>query len=129
MSLTGLPGNVDISAEESFPALPGNVADLTEGVVTMSVPGNYDDSGITVRVVGWVGTSASDAQDFSTQWTRAVNNLFGSTSDPTSGALPKVTDAVAQAAMNYGVAEDTITASLKGYAAGSTLRRADLCPQ
>jgi hypothetical protein len=117
----------------------------------MSVPSNYDDSGISIRVdpnslyqyatsditshaknlassvssivqiwnnlkVGWVGNSASDAQEFNSLWAQAVNKLFGSDSDPSSGALPKIADAVAQAAMNYGVAEDTNVTNLKNYA-------------
>jgi len=122
-------------------------------VVAVSVPSNYDDSGIMIRVdpntlyqyatsdipnhvqgladsisnivkiwnnlkVGWVGKSASDAHEFNTQWSQAIDRLFGSKSDAASGVLPKIGIAVAQASINYGVAEDTITTSLKDYVNG-----------
>jgi hypothetical protein len=131
----------------------GPGAGLKEGVAAVSVPSNYDDSGISIRVdpnslyqyatsdivghaksladsvsnivqiwqnlkVGWVGASASDAQEFNSRWSQAVDKLFGSDSDPSSGALPKIADSVAQAAMNYGVAEDSITTSLQNYING-----------
>jgi hypothetical protein len=66
----------------------------------------------------WVGPSSSAAQDFNTKWAKAVNDLFGSNSDPSSGVLPKIGAAVAMAAANYGGAEDTITTNLKDFIAG-----------
>jgi hypothetical protein len=118
---SGVSGNIDVAAGESFPALPGDVADLAEGVVAISVPGNCGDGGIAMRVAGWAGSGAGDRRDFSARcvllaW--LVSGLFGSTSDPTSGVLPKITDAVAQARMNYGAAGDMITTSLKDHVAG-----------
>jgi hypothetical protein len=68
--------------------------------------------------VGWVGTSASEAQDWNSKWSGAVNGLFGSDSDPASGVLPKIAGAVAQAALNYGTAEDTITTNFQHYIDG-----------
>jgi uncharacterized protein YukE len=58
--------------------------------------------------VGWVGTSADEAQAFNDQWTRAVNSLFGSQADPTSGVLQKIANGTVLASINYGEAEDTV---------------------
>jgi uncharacterized protein YukE len=112
-------------------------------VVTVQAPGNFNDSGMTIRVdpdlmyqlatvnmknsaqtlmeavngvvqtwnnlkVGWVGTSADEAQAFNDQWVHAVNSLFGSQADPTSGVLPKIANGTALASINYGEAEDTV---------------------
>lgn len=70
--------------------------------------------------LGWVGTTASEAQDFNNQWLAAIQALFGTTADPDSGAFSKVIDAVATASINYGEAEDgnqkmfeALTSSLK----------------
>jgi hypothetical protein len=57
--------------------------------------------------LGWVGTTAAEAQDFNTRWVAAVQALFGTSADPKSGALPRIADAVAYAAINYGEAEDS----------------------
>ena len=65
--------------------------------------------------VGWAGTTAREAQDFSNQWNHAVDRLFGTKKDPASGALPKIAEAVAIAAMNYGQAEDAVTKTFRGF--------------
>ena len=56
--------------------------------------------------LGWVGTTADEAQDFSDQWNAAVTGLLG-TGDGSTGALPKIGGAVVAASINYGDAEDT----------------------
>jgi hypothetical protein len=56
--------------------------------------------------LGWVGTSAAEAQDFSQRWNHAIEQLFGRHDDPKSGALPKIANAVGYASINYGEAED-----------------------
>ena len=70
--------------------------------------------------LAWVGSSASEAQQFNAAWTAAIQALFGTTADPDSGAFSKVAQAVAMASVNYGEAEDSnkqmfqgLTASLK----------------
>lgn len=57
--------------------------------------------------LGWVGTSASAAQDFNAQWTAAIQALFGTQADPQSGAFSKIASAVGMASINYGEAEDS----------------------
>jgi uncharacterized protein YukE len=55
--------------------------------------------------LGWVGTSASEAQDFSTNWVNAVTALFGN--GAAGGAFQKIADAVGMASTNYGEAESS----------------------
>jgi uncharacterized protein YukE len=59
--------------------------------------------------LGWVGTSAAEAQSFGDEWTAAMTNLFGSTADPTAGVLSQVVVALYTAAGNYSGAEQGIT--------------------
>jgi hypothetical protein len=68
--------------------------------------------------LGWAGTTADEVQDFSKQWTQAVDQLFGTQADPTSGALPKIAIAVNLAAVNYGEAEDVIIKMFTSLVAG-----------
>ncbi len=58
--------------------------------------------------LGWAGTTADEAQDFSDRWNSALTQLFGSQADPDSGALPKIAQAVGMAALNYGATEDSV---------------------
>jgi len=71
--------------------------------------------------LGWVGTTASEAQQFNDQWTNAVKQLFGTDSDPSSGALPRIADGVALAAINYGEAEDAVTKMFNSLTVGLDL--------
>jgi len=59
--------------------------------------------------LGWAGTTADEAQDFNTRWNTAISALFGSQTDPTSGVLSKIADAVGTASLNYAETESTIT--------------------
>jgi hypothetical protein len=68
--------------------------------------------------LGWAGTTADEAQDFSNRWIHAVEQLFGTEADPTSGALPKIAMAVNLAAVNYGEAEDVIIRMFTSLVAG-----------
>ena len=135
--------------KESFPRCPEPPGPgLTEGVIIVPAPSNYDDSGMLIRVdpdtlfgyatvdmvneadvianaissiveiwnglkLGWVGTTAAEAQDFSNRWNHAVQLLFGTEKDPASGVLPKIAQAVAIASINYGEAEDTVMEMFK----------------
>jgi hypothetical protein len=58
--------------------------------------------------LGWAGTTADEAQDFNNRWNTTISQLFGTQADPSSGALPKIADAVGMAALNYGETEDTV---------------------
>lgn len=58
--------------------------------------------------LGWAGTSADEAQDFSNRWNAAITKLFGTEDDPESGAFPKIARAVGYAAINFGETEDVV---------------------
>jgi hypothetical protein len=122
---------------------PRCLSSLTKGVVAVTAPSNYDDSGMLIAVdpntlyqlatvdmvnqadvigdaisnivqiwndlkVGWMGDTATEAQDFVDRWTNAVDQLFGTKDDASSGALPKIADGVDLASVNYGEAEDVV---------------------
>src|ERR1700730_2522552 len=58
--------------------------------------------------LGWVGSSATEAQNFNNRWNSAVTKLFGTPEDPSTGALQKIAHAVGLAAVNFGVTEDVV---------------------
>lgn len=59
--------------------------------------------------LGWVGTTADEAQAFNDAWSAAITKLFGTQDDPTSGILSHIGNAVALASINYGEAESIVT--------------------
>jgi hypothetical protein len=76
--------------------------------------------------LGWVGTSAAEAQSFGDEWTMAMTNLFGTSGDPWLGALGQVIVTLYTAAGNYTASEEAITSmfgslatSLSAHAASS----------
>jgi hypothetical protein len=58
--------------------------------------------------LGWVGTTATEAQDFSDRMNATLKKMFGSDDDPTSGVLPKVATAIGKASINFGETEDVM---------------------
>jgi uncharacterized protein YukE len=59
--------------------------------------------------VGWVGTTADQAEKFNTAWQGAIRSLFGTVADPGSGVLSKLGQAVGLAADNYAETEVSVT--------------------
>jgi hypothetical protein len=97
--------------QTAITAMPNHAQNLADSVA--KIVGIWNN-----LKAAWVGSTSDEAQDFNTQWSTAVNNLFGSQSDSKSGILPKIANAVAAASYNYGDAEDTIWNSMNAYAAG-----------
>lgn len=58
--------------------------------------------------VGWVGKTAEEAQHFNQRWNQALEQLFGTKDDASTGALSKIATGVALASVNYGEAEDVV---------------------
>ncbi|WP_157756800.1 WXG100 family type VII secretion target [Plantactinospora sp. KBS50] len=68
--------------------------------------------------LGWAGTTAQEAQDFSSRWNAALTGLFGSREHPENGALPRIAKAVGMAALNYAETEDTVLQMFADFSAG-----------
>jgi hypothetical protein len=109
---TGLVIKVDPTTLWSYAQndLPNN------GDVVATAVGNINTiwNGLAL---GWAGTTADEAQDFNDRWNAAITGLFGTPADTSSGALPKIADAVGMAALNYGETEDTVKSSFDLFAA------------
>jgi uncharacterized protein YukE len=58
--------------------------------------------------LSWVGSSASEANDFSNRWDAAMKQLFGTSNDPSSGVYSRLLDGLAGALTNYDNAEDYV---------------------
>ncbi len=59
--------------------------------------------------LGWAGKTASEAQDFASQWIKAMTALFGSSKDPKSGLLNQVAIGLLTAIGNDSGSEESIT--------------------
>ena len=121
----GAPSNYDNGAMEIH-VDPDGLFDLAKPGGPMA--GAQNDLGTSVSninntwnnlKVGWVGATASEAQDFNNKWNTAITQLFGDPNQndkPTdisqvSGALPRVLYAIQSAGFNYGEAEDAVVKS------------------
>jgi uncharacterized protein YukE len=74
--------------------------------------------------LGWDGTTAAEAKDFSDQWLAAMNGMFGTTKNPQNGVMNQVIAALMSEAGNASSAENSIVqmfASLQAMLAGSAL--------
>src|ERR1700730_14725153 len=70
--------------------------------------------------LGWMGSSADEAQDFANRFNANLSHMFGSNADPSSGVLPRVATAVEGAAINFGVTEDTVWRMFESLNSGLT---------
>jgi hypothetical protein len=100
------PDNVFQSATVAIPGLGKEIADSVNRVVQI-----WND-----LKLGWVGTTATEAQDFNDRWAADISQLFGSpaeilgeTAGYTPGILNQLATGIAMAATNYGQAEDVVT--------------------
>lgn len=97
------PDNVYQTATVGIPSLGQEIADSVNRVV-----GIWND-----LKLGWVGNTATEAQDFNDRWAADISQLFGSQADGTQGGTPgilnQLANGIAMAAANYGQAEDTVT--------------------
>jgi uncharacterized protein YukE len=64
--------------------------------------------------LGWDGTTAAEAQDFSNQWLAAMNGMFGTTSNPNSGVINQVITALLGAVGNASNGENTVVQMFAG---------------
>ncbi len=96
-------------------AAVGNVIDAL-GSITSTLNGLQ---------LGWVGSTATEAKQFTDQWTAAMTNLFGvgpasGNGSASMGVLQQVIAALMTVGGNYGVAETGIVSMFNSLAAGTT---------
>jgi hypothetical protein len=61
--------------------------------------------------LGWVGNTATEAQEFNDLWTQSITQIFG-TGDGSTGILSRLANGIAIAAVNYGETEDVVASML-----------------
>lgn len=97
------PDNVYQTATVGIPSLGQEIADSVNRIV-----GIWND-----LKLGWVGNTATEAQDFNDRWAADISELFGSKADGThhgnAGILNQLANGIAMAAVNYAQAEDAVT--------------------
>jgi hypothetical protein len=77
--------------------------------------------------IGWVGTTAQEAQDFIDRWQKTMTTLFGrSDADPNTPPAPgedilgRIAAAVTGAAVNFAWANKSVTDVFNGFTAPAT---------
>jgi hypothetical protein len=58
--------------------------------------------------LSWIGSSATQATDFSNQWQLCMTSLFGTTTTPEAGLLVQYAGGLATAFANYDQTEDAM---------------------
>jgi uncharacterized protein YukE len=76
------------------------------------------NSTLSNLTLSWVGTSSSDATTYNDEWNAAVQKLFGTQDDPSSGALVVLVNGIMSASANYSQTEDNITDMFNSFASG-----------
>lgn len=70
--------------------------------------------------LSWVGTAASDADEFNTNWNNAMNELFGTSADPGQGVFPRIVAGLAGAFDNYTSTEANAVSTLSAFSSPSS---------
>jgi hypothetical protein len=65
--------------------------------------------------LSWAGSAANAASTYNTNWTNAVQALFGTQSDPSTGALNILMSGLSSAAQNYSATEAAIANMFNTY--------------
>jgi uncharacterized protein YukE len=114
-----IPANYDASSLSIDPGTLGSIAQTIQNLVT-DISNDLSDINKTLTGLNlsWVGTAANAAGDFNTRWTNAVQELFGTQGDPSSGALNTLVGGISSAAQNYSANEDAIVAMFNAFAGG-----------
>jgi uncharacterized protein YukE len=101
---------------------PGGLGGLAQDVLAQVQDISNYLSDINAALKGlhldWVGQASTSASDFNTEWNNAVQRLFGTSGDPSSGALNALTNGLNQAAQNYSGIEDAIVNMFNNFANG-----------
>lgn len=82
------------------------ITDCAQDIVTAL---NTIGTTLSNLALSWDGTSASEAQDFATQWTNAMTGLFGTPSNAKSGVINQVVIALLTAIGNNSNADESVT--------------------
>jgi len=70
--------------------------------------------------LSWLGSSSSEAHEFSDRWNASMTQLFGSKSDPMSGVFPRLVSGIAGARTNYDAAEDYVVKTFAAFQSSSS---------
>jgi hypothetical protein len=91
---------------------PGQLTELAKSVaaVGLNIADNVTAINDTLSglFLSWESGSATEAAELTQQWTNVMNEVFGTTADPSSGTLSRLMTAVETAADNYSYCEGAI---------------------
>lgn len=101
------PGGLNTCAE----TISAQVDDISSYLKTI----NDTLSGLALS---WAGSAADQASAYNEKWDNAVQAIFGTKSDPKSGALNILMSGLSKAAQNYSAIELAIAKTFNQYAGG-----------
>ena len=101
------PGGLNSCAD----AINTQIQDIANALTNI----NNALSGLTLS---WVGQAADSASTYNTEWTNAVQALFGTQNDASTGALNILLSGLSSAAQNYSANEAAIEKMFNEYANG-----------
>jgi uncharacterized protein YukE len=111
-----IPANYDSS---SISIDPGGLNSCSDAITAQvqdiaNYLGNINNA-LSNLTLSWVGQAASAASTYNTDWASAVQGLFGTQSDPSTGALNILVSGLSSAAQNYSATEAAIAQMFTDY--------------
>jgi uncharacterized protein YukE len=115
-SSSAIPANYDSSTLNIDPGglsseaqlVLASVQDIANDLVTIATT-------LQNLTLSWTGASATAASKYGTEWTDATKALFGTKSDPTSGALQVLVNGLGSAAQNYAQNEANVASTFNKF--------------
>jgi uncharacterized protein YukE len=116
---SAIPANYDAS---SFNIDPGGLNSAAQSIqASVQDIANYlsaVNATLSNLKLSWAGSSSQAASQYNEEWNKAVQAIFGTQSDPDSGALAILTNGLASAAQNYSSNEAAIAGMFNSFASG-----------
>lgn len=112
-----IPANYDST---SMSVDPGGLNSCSDAIGTQvqdiaNYLGNIN-SALSNLTLSWVGQASGAASTYNAEWGKAVQALFGTQQDPSTGALNVLMSGLSSAAQNYSASEAAITKMFNSYA-------------
>jgi uncharacterized protein YukE len=111
-----IPANYDSS---SISVDPGGLNSCSDAITAQvqdiaNYLGNINTA-LSNLTLSWVGQAANAASTYNTDWTNAVQALFGTQNDASTGALNILVSGLSSAAQNYSATEAAIAQTFTQY--------------
>jgi uncharacterized protein YukE len=112
-----IPANYDSSSINVDPGGLNSCSDAISAQVQdiANYLGNINTA-LSNLTLSWVGQASDSASTYNTEWANAVQALFGTQNDASTGALNILMSGLSSAAQNYSASETAIANMFNSYA-------------